>query len=560
MHMINFISTFPPIVCGIGSYTSYLTSRLDTENWRITSFRLDQFSKTAQIDLSNHRVSYELALGDGYLPPLKKNEVVWFQHAFGIWGKQIDAFVRLVMESKKRGARAVASFHTIHFESGETESGVSRKEEHLMSVVLPLLDAATVFSDGAYRALSRAFPQFKEKIVVLRHGVHDYPRVSPEEARKKLLSYFTGQAAIPLSQKQEAKEIARQFVSPATIVLGNFGFVSLGKDPLALYELGKLIRDKFPKRRVITLNVGKIQNRKDKKTSETVNLLRQLRSIHDGKENLFFEDYLPEDILPYAFRSLDFCVFWCQNATQSGRMAHAQGSGTCVVGRRIEGIGETLDLAGLPSAVSLEDLAEKIGKLILEPALKKKAGKLSREYAERYSFENQAQKHLLLERAVELGGTLSPLDRTQPDVTFILPRLALASRGGLEGLHDEKAAFLNVADDGDLYPLPKNYHRIPLQDGTAIPAEKMREAVEWIRTNIAHHRVVVFCRYGKGRSASVIIAYLCAAGFDYQEAVKLVALKRPGTTPLPELSQTIEMALRTLELDGCSFERLIACF
>jgi len=71
-------------------------------------------------------------------------------------------------------------------------------------------------------------------------------------------------------------------------------------------------------------------------------------------------------------------------------------------------------------------------------------------------------------------------------------------------------AFLNVSDDQDLYPLPQLSPNL-IARRNPIPLEKMKEAVEWIRTNIARHKVVVFCRYGRGRSASVAIGYLCTA-------------------------------------------------
>jgi len=314
-----------------------------------------------------------------------------------------------------------------------------------------------------------------------------------------------------------------------------------------LYELGERVRRKLPGHKVVAVYIGKVQDRRDKKTSESDDLLRQLRSLHDGRQNLFLEDYLPEDVLPFAFKSLDVSVFWCKNATQSGRMAHAQGSGTCVVGRRIEGIGETLDLAGLPSGVGLGDMADKIAALILDPALRVQAERSSQEYAKRYSFENQANKHLLLSEAVAGGRELPALDRARPDISFILPKLAVASSSGLEGAEDPHLAFLNVADDSDLFPRPRDYHRISLKDGVAIPPESMRAAVEWITTRILHQKVVIFCRYGRGRSASIAIGYLCSLGMAYSDAVEAVRVKRYGTAPLPGLARTIELACKAIQ-------------
>jgi len=409
-----------------------------------------------------------------------------------------------------------------------------------MGAVLPLLDFATVFSDGACRALSEAFPQYAKKVVVLRHGTHTYAPIDRKDARRRLLRHLA-------SRVEGVADIADSLLSHETIILGNLGFVTPDKDPLVLYEIAEQVRRKLPGRRIVALYAGTIANRADRNKSETMDLLRQLRLTHDGRNNLFFEEYLPEDLLPYAFRAFDLCVFWFRSATQSGRMAHAMGARTCIVGRRIEGIGETLDLAGLLSVVSLDGLVEQVVRLILDPGSRQDAEDVAAEYAERYSFEKQARKHRLLDDTLQQGGELPTVDRTEPDVAFVLPNLGIARRDGLEHLRDQDIAFLNVADDVDFYPASNIYHTIALRDGTASPVEKMRDAVEWIRKHMAQGRVVILCRYGRGRSPSVAIAYLCSVGgVAYQDAVNLVAQHRTGVVPLPELALTIDQLRRSI--------------
>jgi hypothetical protein len=334
-------------------------------------------------------------------------------------------------------------------------------------------------------------------------------------------------------------------LSPETIILGNFGFVTPDKDPLAFYAAGERIRAALPGRRIVTLYAGTIANRADRQKSETMDLLEQLQRVHDGRHNLFFELYLPEGLLPDAFRALDLCIFWCRNATQSGRIAHAMGARTCVVGRRMEGLGETLDQAGLLSVVTLDDLIDQTTRLILDPAARRRAESLGTEYAARYSFQNQARKHELLNDALMNRRELPTLDRAEPDVAFVLPNLAIASRNGLEGLSDHDFAFLNVADDVDFRP-PSNIHgTVPLRDGRAIPTEQLREAIDWISQHIPQRRVIVLCRYGRGRSASVVVAYLCCvAGMSYANALSLVARYRPGIVPAPDLALTIGLLHR----------------
>jgi len=489
-------------------------------------------------------VSYEISLSCPHLPSFVNDQVLWFQHAFGMWGRESPSFVRLINEAKSNKKKVIATFHTIHFESDETDSGMQKKEEILLKAVLPLLDAATVFTDGAYRAVTRAYPEYEDKVVVLRHGIPLYPWVSQEEAKEKLFGYLISRADLSLVQKQEISEAHRHLLRKEAILLGNLGFITSDKDPVRLYKLGQMVQHRLTSHLVFVVYIGRIQMRKDKKMRHYLPVLEKLRSVHDGKKNLFFEDYVPEDVFPLAFRALDFPVFWCQNATQSGRMAHALGSGSCVVGRRIEGIGETLDLAGLPSAISLEDLAEKIVILVIEPGKREEANRLGRRYARRFSFENQAQKHLLLEEAVWSAKELPSLDRTKAKVTFILDNLALAGKDGLDDPPKEITAFLNVADDAELHPRLIKYHKIPLRDGVPIPVEAMKEGINWIEKNIESGRVLVFCRYGRGRSASVITGYLCSIGFDYERAVRLIMSKKPDTYLLPRLAQTIRMALQ----------------
>jgi len=73
-----------------------------------------------------------------------------------------------------------------------------------------------------------------------------------------------------------------------------------------------------------------------------------------------------------------------------------------------------------------------------------------------------------------------------------------------------------------------------------IPLEKMKEAINWIREHISSDRVLVACHYGVGRSASIIIGYLCSIGFGYKEALDFVSSKRPGVNPIPKLKETIQ--------------------
>jgi glycosyltransferase involved in cell wall biosynthesis len=377
-------------------------------SWRVTSFQIDEFFKIEGNLELNKEINYTISLSNPRLPPLLDKEVIWFEHSFGIWGEESSSFLSLLKEARGRGRKTLVTLHTIHFQSPETPQGLQKKEKKLLEGILPLVDAITVFTRGAYQAVIGAFPEYKGKAVVIRHGVNFYPKVKQKEARKRFLNYLTNR--VNSLTKEELKFLQNLFFTEKVILLGSWGFITKDKDPLKIYQLREILQPKLPQHKVVAIFTGRIQKRTDKKIEESLSILEKLKSIHDGRENFFFEDYIPEEILPFFFQALDYVIFWPNNATQSGRMSHAQGTNTCILGRDIEGIGETLKLSGLPAVNTLEELAEKIELFTLKPELKEKILRANRYYAQRFSFEVQAQKHLLLKEVVLSGKKIPTID------------------------------------------------------------------------------------------------------------------------------------------------------
>lgn len=130
-------------------------------------------------------------------------------------------------------------------------------------------------------------------------------------------------------------------------------------------------------------------------------------------------------------------------------------------------------------------------------------------------------------------------------IVCVLDRLALSNAQTAQHARPKEfSAILNVAEEIRLELPPEVvFHHLPLRDFVPIPSQKMREAIRWISQHIATHRVLVCCNAGVGRSASVVIGYLCSVGFGYGEAVEFVARKKPDISTLPRLIETIEEAL-----------------
>jgi len=124
---------------------------------------------------------------------------------------------------------------------------------------------------------------------------------------------------------------------------------------------------------------------------------------------------------------------------------------------------------------------------------------------------------------------------------FVLDNLAIGHFQEALVPPREVTALLCVAQEKDLYRPKLLYHKIPIADMQPIPEEQMREAVEWIRDHIHHHKILVFCNAGVGRAPSVGIGYLCCVlGYNFGEAVEYVATRKPYMSTLPNLIKTVE--------------------
>lgn len=128
-------------------------------------------------------------------------------------------------------------------------------------------------------------------------------------------------------------------------------------------------------------------------------------------------------------------------------------------------------------------------------------------------------------------------------MVFILENLAIGNFSEARNCSSEITALLNVAEELDLEPKDRIYHKVLIKDFSPIPEEKLREAIDWIRENITKNKILVFCNAGIGRSSSVVIGYLCSKGLKFGEAVEFVAEKKPDISILPRLFETIKRIL-----------------
>jgi hypothetical protein len=315
----------------------------------------------------------------------RRDSVVWFQHEFGIWPHRWQ-FVNML---KGLDIPTVVTFHTLHFQSTETRSGLRKEQYEFLGILLPYINAITVFSRGVYGAVAAAFPEYIDKIHVIRHGIHHYPEVSRltrREAKEKLNDYLLYDSDLDSRTKEQLYR-QRILLDPDTVVIGQTGFLSPAKGSELLYAVRDSLDKLVPQKRIAALRIG---SPRDKYQEEYAT---RLQKAQNGKPNFLLKVWLPQGMLPIAQRAFDINFYWPVECTQSGVLAHALGAGAVIASRDIEGVGETLKDTGAVVDADLTRLMVKMKNLIINPEFADYIAEKALDYAEEYSWENQVQRH-----------------------------------------------------------------------------------------------------------------------------------------------------------------------
>jgi len=398
MASIYFVGTYKPIMCGIADYTSFLTRESPVGKWGVLSFNLEKYGVplTSSEEVATDRVWYGIPGRNDFsasvileglenLGAKQEDAILWFQHEIAIWPEN-QKFVTML---KNLDMPRVVTFHTLHFQSPETPSGLCRNQYDLLQAILPHIEAITVFSYGVYWAVISAFPEYCAKVYIMKHGIHSYPEISSltgKEARDKLNEFLLYESELDLETK-EALHKQRIFLDPDTLVIGETGFLWPGKQSELLYTVRDSLHKTVPHKKIVAVCIGI-----SRETPDAI-YAKQLRRQQNGKDKFLLETWLPQDILALAQRAFDVNFYWPSECTQSGVLAHALGTGAVIASRDLEGVGETLKEAGQLVDTDLGRLVLKIRNFILNPELGEELKEKALSYAEQFSWENQAQRH-----------------------------------------------------------------------------------------------------------------------------------------------------------------------
>ncbi|MDD5095586.1 MAG: hypothetical protein PHV74_14600 [Dehalococcoidia bacterium] len=398
MASIYFSGTYRPILCGIGDYTHFIARELDSSRWKVLSFDLNTcgLQMTQKNEVSKGQAWYgipgpadfsapAILSGISALGGRLDDAVVWFQHEHGIW--RDDRKFALMLS--RLHLPKIVTFHTLHFQSGETPSGLRQNQVEFLGMVLPHVDAITVFSQGVHQAVTGAFPQYWDKVFMLRHGVHvpsNIGGLSRIEARKRLSDFLLHESDLDENTRENLRHTGI-LSDQDCFIIGQAGFLCPSKQSEFLYQLRDTLQQLVPQKRILALRIGAPRD------SSQRTYAQQLRLQTNNRDNFLLESCLPEDMLRVAQKAFDLNFYWPRECSQSGILAHALGVGALVAGREMEGSGETLRMAEAITSKEPQSIIDGIRNLILNPEIGIRMEERALAYAQEFSWKNQAKKH-----------------------------------------------------------------------------------------------------------------------------------------------------------------------
>ena len=400
-----FVSTYNDD-CGIATYTSYLLNNSKRESkFLVISESKKKNNQNGAIEYLNPGSTNYFNLGrsignfneKGIMP------VLWYQHTFGI--NDTKSMLSDMDYLASYDAEIIVTMHTLYFERFAnmpegTTSGMRKEEELFLEKLLKKsnVKALAVLTEGAYNAVTKRFPQYKNKITIIRHGVHDYSHIGNKADIRDIFFGYLRRNDISKENIAKLDELQEAIKRDKAWLIAGGGYPNknkMGYIPVLRADLDYLV-----KRKVYAIVMGGIREEvakiKDKGVFETVDLLE--KRARTDERFIFINKLAPDPLFPYLLGAGDIFCGYEKGNTQSGRACHLLGiENAAIIAGDFEGGGETLRKIGFPLAGNQDELARVAAKIVLMgDEGKEQIEENKRSYLEQFSWIEQARKHLEL--------------------------------------------------------------------------------------------------------------------------------------------------------------------
>lgn len=160
---VLFVSTYPPIECGIGTYTSFLAealARTPTELHIVSQYGAEGRHVYPSYSPNDEGIARRIFNAAVKVTP----DIVHIQHEFGLYG-ELDgiAVLELIYRIKSTATPIIATFHTVQKES-------EFRKELILRAMCRELDGIIVHEEEHVNILRSVFDTDTAKIFLIEHG------------------------------------------------------------------------------------------------------------------------------------------------------------------------------------------------------------------------------------------------------------------------------------------------------------------------------------------------------------------------------------------------------
>jgi len=377
---ILVITSYPPRVCGIATYSQDLIKALDNKFSNSFSIKVCALESGETGYLYGSEVKYILKTSsiEGYEElALKINndnciKIVLIQHEFGFYKEQEQPFQQFLDHLSRP---VVIVFHTV----------LPKPDELLIEKVQNIADACdsiVVMTNNSAQILTNDYEVSKQKISVIGHGTHLVPHLSKVYLKRKY------------------GLIGRR-------VLTTFGLLSSGKNIETTLEALPAIIKSNPE--AVFLVIGKthpeVLKNEGEKYREKLQSLVNLYKL--GDHVIFVNDFLPLPELLEYLQLTDIYLFTTNDPNQavSGTFVYAMSCGCPIISTPIPHAKEVLttETGIIIDFCNSRQLAEGVIRLLNDEPLRRNISSNTLQKIVSTAWENSAVAHAMLLEKISNG-------------------------------------------------------------------------------------------------------------------------------------------------------------
>ncbi len=371
---VLFISTYPPVKCGIASFTQDLVQGIERELAKDIGISVCALGSKDSAVAYKHPVSmvmdsHQLESCIETAQAINSDasiKMVCIEHEFGLYGGEMGAFLLGFLALMEKPF--IIRFHTV---LGNPDP----KRRVLVQKISDLADKVVVMTQHSFTVLQSDYKIAADKILIIPHGTHSNSDKPVKELK--------------LKRQLENRQ-----------VLCTFGLLSPNKGIEKGILAMKRISERFPDS--IYVVVGQTHpNLIAQEGEQYRNYLQQLIVDHQLERHVrLINDYVPTDKLMEYLALTDVYLFTSRDPHQavSGTFLYAMSAGCAIISNSFVLASEMLtdDTGIILKTDEVDELADNGIALLENNAMRKRMGRAAFLKMRETSWQKVAQKHAAL--------------------------------------------------------------------------------------------------------------------------------------------------------------------